>query len=147
MRRLAEGDSIMHRDRLLVEAHSPADLADFPPEDFGGRISLGKAAFPDLTYLNDFLPGGAALAVQRGRGAVDGEFEPGKGAACQGKVTVTTTDLVLDTGGVETSGNATVVIDVPHGNLHDRTFGLDQTRVELTPTTDNTLNLKLGYKG
>ncbi len=132
MRRLAEGNPVMHGDGLLIEAHSPADLAHFPPEDFGGRISLGKAEFPDLTFLNEFLPEGAGLAVKSGRGAVDGEFETGKGAACQGKVTVTTTDLILDAGGIETSGNATVVIDVPHGNLHDRTFGLDQTRVELT---------------
>ncbi len=131
MHRLAGGPPILRGAGLTIEARSPADLGRFPPEDFDGRIALGTAEFPDLTFVNDFLPGGAGLTVERGRGKVDGRFETREGFRCKGVVTVTTTDLVVESGGVENAGDVAVTVEVRDGSLRDLRFDVGGTRVEL----------------
>ena len=130
MRRLAEGPPVMMGADLLIEARSSAELAKIPPEDFEGQIQLGKAEFPDLTFVNEMLPRGAGLAVQSGRGSVDGGFEIVGASECHGQVKIQTVDLVLGAGGVKNDGDVEVTIEVPKGNLNDLKFGMDHTRIE-----------------
>ena len=130
MRRQAEGDSVMKGTGLLIEARSPADLLLMPPEDFEGELELGTAEFPDLTFVNEMLPQGGGIEVKSGRGSVSGGFEIKESAAVQGSVKILTEDLVVGAAGVENAGAMEVTIEVPDGNLNDRTFGVDRTRVE-----------------
>jgi hypothetical protein len=132
MRREIEGAAVLHGDGLRIEARSPADLFQLPATDFDGRIDLGTAEFPDLTFVNELLPGGAGLVVRGGRGSVDGTFETGEGAACHGRATITTKGLMVEAGGVENSGDVAVTVEVPDGNLRDLTFALEGTRAALT---------------
>jgi len=130
MRREVEGPPVMKGAGLLIEARSPADLQQIPPEDFEGQIQLGKAEFPDLTFVNDMLPKGGGLAVQSGRGSVDGGFEIASSTECHGQVKIQTADLVLGAGGVKNDGDVEVTIEVPDGDLNELKFGLDHTRIE-----------------
>jgi hypothetical protein len=129
MRRLAEGPPVMKGAGLFIEARSPADLEKMPPKDVEGQIQLGKAEFPDLTFVNALLPGGKGL-VKNGRASVDGGFQIGLGGACHGEVKVGTAELVVQSGGVATRGDVEVTIAVPDGDLNALRFGLDDTRVE-----------------
>ena len=130
MRRLVEGPPVMKGAGLLVHARSPADLEKIPPEDFEGQIQLGTAEFPDLTFLNQMLPAGGGLAVQSGRGSVDGGFEIVSSSECHGQVKIRTADLVLGAGGVKNDGDVEVTIEIPVGNLNELKFGMDRTRIE-----------------
>jgi len=132
MRRQVDGPPMMRGDGLRIEARSPADLAHLPPEDFDGRIELGHAEFPDLTFVNEFLPEGGGLTVGRGRATVEGALDVTEGKGCRGSVVIATKDLVVDAGGVENSGNVRVRIEIPEGDLRERRFDLAATRVDLS---------------
>jgi hypothetical protein len=131
MRRQAEGESVMQGADLVIEARSPADLMQMPPEDFEGRLGLGTAEFPDLTFMNDMLPQGGGLQVKSGRGSVDGGFEIDESSAAHGQVKIVTEDLIVAAGGVDTAGGVEVTIEVPDGSMKELTFGIDHTRIEL----------------
>jgi hypothetical protein len=131
MRRLAEGDSIMEGTGLRIEARSPADLMLMPPEDFEGQLELGEAHFPDLTFVNELLPQGAAVEVRSGRGSVSGGVEIEESATVHGSVSIRTEELIVETAGVENAGAVDVTIEVPGGNLNELAFDVDRTRVEL----------------
>jgi hypothetical protein len=130
MRRLSE-TPIMTGAGFVIEARSPADLMQMPPEDFEGKIEFGEAQFPDLTFVNEMLPQGGGIAVTSGHGSVDGSFEIEEGAAVHGQVKVITEGLIVDSGGVDTAGGVEVTIEVPDGNLNELTLSVDHTRVEL----------------
>jgi len=131
MRRQVDGPPMMQGDGLRIEARSPADLAHFPPEDFDGRIDLGRAEFPDLTFVNEFLPEGGGLTVERGRATVEGALDVIDGESCRGRVVIATKDLAVDAGGVENAGRVAVTIAIPGGHLRNRMFDLSTTGVDL----------------
>jgi hypothetical protein len=131
MRRQAEGEPVMKGADLVIEARSPADLMLMPPEDFEGKLGLGTAEFPDLTFMNGLLPPGGGFTVKSGRGSVDGGFEIQEGAAVHGQVKIVTEDLIVDAAGVDTAGGVEVTIEVPDGNMKELKLGIDHTRVEL----------------
>jgi hypothetical protein len=135
MHRLVDGPAVMRGEGLRIEARSPADLLHLPPEDFDGRLVLGKAEFPDLQFVNELIPGGAGLGIRGGRGTVDALFEIRKGFACQGRMSIATEGLVIDAGSLENAGNVTVNVAVPEGNLRDLTFALDGSHAALTDFT------------
>lgn len=130
MRRLVEGPPVMKGTGLQIAARSPANLAQIPPEEFEGRIELGKAEFPDLTFMNEMLPRGGGVKVKSGHGSVHGGFATGDDAVVSGSVKILTEDLVLEAGEVDNAGDVEVTVEVPDGNLRERTFAVDGTRIE-----------------
>jgi hypothetical protein len=130
MRRLAEGPPVMEGRGLFIEARSAANLADIPPSEFDGQIQLGTAEFPDLTFVNEMLPKGGNLAVESGRGSVDGGFQIVGASNCHGSVKIKTADLVLAASGVTNDGDVELTIEVPDGDLNELKFGVDHTRIE-----------------
>jgi hypothetical protein len=131
MRRQAEGAPVLRGQGLLLEARSPADLKQVPPDDFEGRLEFGRAEFPDLTFVNELLPGGGGMSVRSGRATLEGGFAVGANS-CHGEVKIATKGLLVAAGGVDHRGHLEVLVKVPEGNPREKTFALDGTRIDLS---------------
>jgi hypothetical protein len=136
---------VMRGRKLAIDARAPASLAQLPPPDFAGRIDVGEAELPDLTFVNEYLPGGGGVRVKRGSARAEGSFDLNDGGhSCKGSLKVTGQRLVLDAAGVETSGAVSIALAVPRGDILSLDFGVDGTRVDLDRFAFATADVKAG---
>jgi hypothetical protein len=125
-------EPVLRGTGLRITAASPATIGTLPPSDFTGRIELGRAEIPRLTFVNDFLPGGAGFRVKGGSATAEGAFDVAEGGrSCKGSLTVKGSEIAFDAAGVETAGTLSLSLVVPRGDLLALTFGVDGTRLDL----------------
>jgi hypothetical protein len=125
-------EPVMRGTGLRIDATSPATIATLPPSDFAGRIELGQAEMPQLTFVNELLPGGTGLRVKDGSARAEGVLDVTDGGrSCNGSLSVKGERLVVDAAGVETSGSVSVSVVVPRGDLLALTLSIDGTRLDL----------------
>ncbi len=125
-------DPILEGRGLKVALQTPASLAEIPPSEFSGRLELGTAEFPRLTFLNEVLAPGGGLRILGGAGKVEGAFDVAKsGASCKGSMKVKAEGLSLDAGGVAVKGAFSLDLKVPRGDLLEQSFDVGGTLLAL----------------
>lgn len=127
-----EKEPVLRGTGLRITAVSPAELGTLPPSDFAGRIELGQAELPQLTFVNELLPGGAGFRLKGGSARAEGAFDVRDGGrSCEGSLSVKGEQLVFDAAGVETSGGFSLSVVVPRGDLLALAFSIDGTKLDL----------------
>jgi hypothetical protein len=125
-------EPILEGRGLKVALQAPASLAAIPPSEFSGRLELGKADFPRLTFLNEVLAPGGGLRILGGAGKVEGAFDVAKaGGICKGSMKVKAEELSLDAGGVVVKGAFSLDLKVPRGDLQKQAFDVGGTLLAL----------------